>query len=104
MAALPTGTVLFLFTDIEGSTRLWEQYPKAMQTALARHDLLLTQAVETHGGQLFKKMGNQCCAAFAMAPAALGWITPLWTAVRFPHNGTLGDPSPIVKRIRNRLL
>ena len=38
---LPTGTVTFLFTDIEGSTRLWEQHPEAMDKALARHDALL---------------------------------------------------------------
>jgi Adenylate and Guanylate cyclase catalytic domain len=37
---LPTGTVTFLFTDIEGSTRLWEQHPEAMRLALARHDVL----------------------------------------------------------------
>src|SRR5438046_985908 len=38
--ALPSGTVTFLFTDIEGSTRLWEQHPEAMRAALARHDAL----------------------------------------------------------------
>jgi class 3 adenylate cyclase len=40
MAELPTGTLTFLFTDIEGSTRLWEQHPVAMDAALARHDAL----------------------------------------------------------------
>jgi len=54
----------FLFTDIEGSTRLWEQYPEAMQTALARHDELVRQAIEAHGGQVFKTMGDAFCAAF----------------------------------------
>jgi class 3 adenylate cyclase len=44
MTSLPTGTVTFLFTDIEGSTRLWEQHPQAMQIALARHNALLTAA------------------------------------------------------------
>jgi class 3 adenylate cyclase len=43
------GTVAFLFTDIEGSTRLWEQYPDAMRTALARHDALLRHAIEANG-------------------------------------------------------
>ena len=42
---LPRGTVTFLLTDIEGSTRLWEQFPTAMQTALARHDAVLQQAI-----------------------------------------------------------
>jgi hypothetical protein len=50
MTELPTGTMTFLFTDIEGSTRLWEQHPEAMQAALARHDVLLRQAIESHGG------------------------------------------------------
>ena len=46
----PTGTVTFLFTDIEGSTRLWERDASAMQTALARHDEILRGAIEGHGG------------------------------------------------------
>ncbi len=45
MAELPTGTVTFLFTDLEGSTRLWEEYPDAMKDALARHDEILRSAV-----------------------------------------------------------
>lgn len=44
MSDLPTGTVTFLFTDIEGSTRLWEQQPEAMEAALARHDALTLPA------------------------------------------------------------
>jgi Adenylate and Guanylate cyclase catalytic domain len=38
MAHRPTGTVTFLFTDIEGSTKLWEQYPEAMKAVLAKHE------------------------------------------------------------------
>ena len=71
MAALPTGTVTFLFTDIEGSTRLWEQHPHAMRTALARHEALLRQAIVAHGGAVFKTVGDGLFAAFAAAPAAL---------------------------------
>jgi class 3 adenylate cyclase len=41
--------VTFLFTDLEGSTRLWEEHPDAMRTALARHDEILRDAVEGHG-------------------------------------------------------
>ena len=48
MPALPTGTVTFLFTDLEGSTRLWEEYPEAMQDALARHDAIVRDAIESH--------------------------------------------------------
>ena len=51
MVELPSGTVTFLFTDLEGSTRLWEEHRDAMQSALARHDAVLRNAVESHGGQ-----------------------------------------------------
>src|SRR5437762_13324399 len=71
MTDLPTGTVTFLFTDIEGSTRLWEQQPDAMRLALARHDALLRAAIETHGGHVFKTMGDAFCAAFASPTDAL---------------------------------
>lgn len=49
----PTGTVTFLFTDLERSTRLWEEQPKSMQAALARHDSLLADAVAHHGGTVW---------------------------------------------------
>ena len=68
---LPSGTITFLFTDIEGSTRLWETFPDAMQSALARHDALLRQAIEAHHGVVFKTVGDAFCAAFATAPDAL---------------------------------
>src|SRR5437016_14536989 len=69
--SLPSGTVTFLFTDIEGSTRLWEQFPDAMRVALARHDALLREAIETHDGFVFKTVGDAFCAAFHTAPNAL---------------------------------
>jgi predicted ATPase/class 3 adenylate cyclase len=68
---LPTGTVTFLFTDIEGSTRLWEEKPEAMRLALARHDLMLRDAIGVNSGIVFKAMGDAFCAAFATAPEAL---------------------------------
>ncbi|MCW5882069.1 MAG: hypothetical protein KIS91_14155, partial [Anaerolineae bacterium] len=67
----PTGTVTFLFTDIEGSTHLWEQFPAAMRVAVARHDALLRQTIEAHDGYVFKTLGDAFCAAFATATAAL---------------------------------
>src|SRR5262245_42819181 len=69
--SLPTGTVTFLFTDIEGSTQLWEQHPDAMRLALARHDACLNAAIESNGGHVFKTVGDAFCAAFATAPDAL---------------------------------
>lgn len=71
MAELPTGTVTFLFTDIEGSTGRWERQPEAMAIALARHDALLRGAILEHGGAIVKTMGDAFHAAFARAPDAL---------------------------------
>ena len=65
MAAPPSGTVTFLFTDIEGSTRLWEEHPEAMHEALARHDAIVRDAVEQHDGYVVKTTGDGIHAAFA---------------------------------------
>jgi predicted ATPase/class 3 adenylate cyclase len=71
MTVLPTGTVTFLFTDIEGSTRMWERSSSAMSEALARHDEILGDAIEANGGYVFKTVGDAFCAAFPTAPEAL---------------------------------
>jgi len=71
MSSLPTGTVTFLFTDIEGSTKLWERSPQAMQRALARHDQILRDAVEERGGYVFKTVGDAFCCVFTTATDAL---------------------------------
>ena len=63
----PTGQLTFLFTDIEGSTRLWERFPQIMPTALARHDALLRQAIQARRGYIFKTIGDAFCAAFERA-------------------------------------
>jgi class 3 adenylate cyclase len=78
----PTGTVTFLFTDIEGSTRLWEQNTQAMQIALARHDEVLRSAIEERGGYIFKTVGDAFCAAFSSAPEALGAALAAQRALR----------------------
>jgi predicted ATPase/class 3 adenylate cyclase len=67
MTELPSGTVTFLFTDLEGSTRLWEEQPEAMQVALARHDAILEGTIDTCGGVVFSKMGDGMAAASASA-------------------------------------
>ena len=68
---IPSGQITFLFTDIEGSTRLWEKAPSSMRRALDRHDTLLRQAIETSDGYIFKTMGDEFCAAFSGASHAL---------------------------------
>jgi class 3 adenylate cyclase len=67
MGARPSGTVTFLFTDVEGSTRLWETDPAGMGVALAAHDEVFRSAVEAAGGWVFKHTGDGVCAAFSFA-------------------------------------
>src|SRR5579872_1067463 len=69
--SVPTGTVTFLFSDIEGSTARWEQNRDAMAEALARHDLLMRGAIEARGGYVFKTMGDAFCVAFSNASDAI---------------------------------
>jgi class 3 adenylate cyclase len=71
MASPLTGTVTFLFTDIEGSTKLWEHDAPAMQASLARHDEILRWAIEESGGYVFKTVGDAFCCAFPTAADAL---------------------------------
>jgi predicted ATPase/class 3 adenylate cyclase len=68
----PSGTVTFLFTDVEGSTRLWDEYPDVMRVALARHDELLRKAVESFDGFVFSTGGDGLAAAFHRAADGVG--------------------------------
>jgi predicted ATPase/class 3 adenylate cyclase len=68
---LPSGTVAFLFTDIEGSTRLWERDAAVMQRALDRHNAILAGAIQEHNGHHFKTIGDAFQAAFADPAAAV---------------------------------
>jgi predicted ATPase len=71
MSEHPSGTVTFLFTDIEGSTQRWQHDHQAMSDALATHDHLIRSVVERHGGVVFKHTGDGMCAVFRSAPAAM---------------------------------
>jgi predicted ATPase/class 3 adenylate cyclase len=71
MSDLPSGTVTFLFTDIEGSTTLWEQNRGAMAAAVQRHLAQLDAAIQAHGGIHFKTVGDAVQAAFPTAPDAI---------------------------------
>ena len=71
MTTPPTGTVTFLFTDIEGSTTRWEHQRAAMAPALDRHNAILDRAVAAHAGHVFHTAGDAYCAAFAHAADAL---------------------------------
>jgi predicted ATPase/class 3 adenylate cyclase/Tfp pilus assembly protein PilF len=93
---LPTGTVTFLFTDIEGSTALWELYTDAMQVALARHDAILREGIEEHGGQVFRTAGDAFYASFVQPQSAVAAALALQQAL---HD----EPWPAATPIRVRM-
>jgi class 3 adenylate cyclase len=64
---LPTGTVTFLFTDIEGSTSLAQRYPDALSSLLAQHHCILQEAIAGHRGHVFQVVGDAFSAAFHTA-------------------------------------
>src|SRR5262245_38501629 len=68
---LPAGTVTFLFTDIEGSTAMWEAHPHTMRTSLERHDALLREIIVDASGHVFKTVGDAFCASFALSTDAV---------------------------------
>jgi len=71
MSAPPTGTVTFLFTDIEGSTNLARLHPNSWEARRQRHDAVLREAFETHQGHVFQISGDAFCIAYATAPDAV---------------------------------
>ena len=95
MAELPSGTVTFLLTDVEGSTALWEEAPEAMRAALARHDALFEAAVAEHGGVHIRPRGegDSRFAVFASAPR-MPWLPP-W------RSSAPSRPSPGRRRARS---
>jgi len=80
-SALPSGSVAFLFTDIEGSTRRWDAYGDAMGDAVRRHDAILRHEIEARGGYIFKTMGDAFCGAFRSVGDALGAAVALQRAL-----------------------
>jgi TolB-like protein/Tfp pilus assembly protein PilF len=96
MADLPTGTVTLLFTDIEGSTRLWEEHAVAMKAALARHDALLRHCIEDYDGHVFKTAGDAFCATFHTAHDALA-------AALDAQRALLREPWPEGAKLRVRM-
>ena len=92
MTALPSGTVTFLFTDLEGSTRLWQDHPDAMQAALARHDEILRETIAAHRGSIVKTTSDGCLAAVATAPSAAAAVVEAQRALGaepWPETGPL---------------
>ena len=71
MAAHPSGTVTFLFTDIEGSTKLAQAHPDKWEDLRARHHAILQSAMDTHNGYVFQIIGDAFCVAFHTASDGL---------------------------------
>ena len=67
----PAPPITFLMTDVEGSTRLWEQQREEMAAALAVHDMILKAEIASHGGELIKTTGDGVLASFSGATAAV---------------------------------
>ena len=113
----PSGRVTLLFTDIEGSTAMWESHPTEMEEALALHDQLVRSAIEGRDGHVFKTVGDAYCAAFSDPRAAIAsaldvqhclgkaiWPAPLSIRVRIGiHTGSCQERDsdyfgPVVNR------
>jgi class 3 adenylate cyclase len=71
MTSKPSGTVTFLFTDIENSTPLAREHPESWEATRARHHTILREAIELNDGFVFQEIGDAFCAAFHKAPDAL---------------------------------
>ena len=96
IAGIPTGTVTFFFTDVESSTRLWEEHPDDMRQALGRHDQIVRASIEGNGGYVFSLAGDQFVAAFHNVPDALA-------AASATQNAIEAEPWPDLTPIRVRI-
>lgn len=92
----PSGIVTFLFTDIEGSTALWEKMPEAMKHSLAQHDQILHFAIAKYGGYAFKQIGDAFQAAFVAPLDALNTAIDAQRALR---DATWGETGPLRVRM-----
>jgi class 3 adenylate cyclase len=96
MTDLPAGTVTFLLTDIESSSRHWEEAPNEMRAALSLHDTAMADIVARHGGSIVKHLGDGCWAAFDAAPAAAETAIDLQRKLQ-------AQPENIRKRLKVRI-
>ena len=92
---MPSGTVTFLFTDVQGSTRRWEDDPGTTKRTMARHDSLIRDAIESHDGAVFTTAGDAFCAAFSSARQAVDTAVAGQSAVA----SEAWDKSPLLVRM-----
>jgi predicted ATPase/class 3 adenylate cyclase/DNA-binding CsgD family transcriptional regulator len=95
-SAAPSGTVTLLFTDVEGSTKLWESEPAEMADALRRHDEILQGAIDSSGGYVFKTVGDAFCASFSTPSAAV-------EAARSAQRSLISEEWPTSQPLRVRM-
>lgn len=93
--SLPTGTVTFLFTDIEGSTKLAQEHPAEMPALLARHNEILNQTVQAHNGHVFQIVGDSFAVAFHSASDGLNAALDAQRALQSES----WNPAPIIVRM-----
>ena len=92
----PSGTVTFLFSDIEASTPLWDQHHDDMQTATARHDAILQGVIDARGGYVFTTAGDEFAASFSRAAEAIEAAVEIQAALD-------AEPFPATTPIRVRM-
>lgn len=93
-------SLIFLFTDIEGSARLWSEQRQAMAEALAWHDQTLRRCIESHGGEVVKRTGDGVHAAFADAKAAVAATVDIQQAMQGGAAPTEGAAAPLALSVR----
>ncbi len=98
MPELPTGTITFLFTDVEGSTRLWEEHPQAMRLVMARHDALLTVVFAQHDGVVVRPRGEGD-SLFAVFVRASDAVTAALAGQRALASDDWGETGPLRVRM-----
>ena len=99
VSIIPVGTVTFLFTDLEGSTRSWEQQGPAMSKALARHDAIVRTACAENNGYVFKTLGDAFCVAFGAAHDALAAAIDLQLGLQAEDWQGMGMATPLSLRL-----
>ncbi len=90
MPEAPQGTITFVFTDIVGSTRLWEKFPAEMGNAVREHDALLREIFEGSGGYVFKTVGDAFCVAFELPASAVRAVVEVQRQLAAKEWGDLG--------------
>src|SRR4051794_21722171 len=99
VAELPTGTLTFLCTDIEGSAKLWVEHPSAIIAAMARHDACLRTAIEASRGTVFKTIGDGFAAVFTEPTDALAAALAAQQSLRQTQRGSAPGETELTLKV-----